>query len=150
MLLDHGSHRALPLPEMSKGRPALGKDEVWRGQSGNSTREGALNSLGGQVPVLPPMHRVTLGKVTLTSRNHRFLPCENQNKATCPLSHCTQTRRQSLPRMPRGWCQNPSLHRALVSSTLLSGFLPLVYEKSMYFHTWPLATWLNSVASNNL
>ena len=136
MLLDHGSHRALPLSGMSKARPAREKDEVWRGQSGRQTREGARNSPGGHVPVLPSMHRVTLGKVSLTSWNHRFLPCENQNKATCPLSHCTQTRRQSPLWMPHGWCQNPSLHKALVSSTLFSSFLPLVYGKAMYFHTY--------------
>ena len=119
MLLDHGSTEPC-LSEISKGRPACRK--VQRGQLGSRTREGALNAPGCQVPVLPPMHRVTLGKVTLTSWSHRFLPCESQNRATYPWSHCTQTSKETVATMDATWMMSKHL------TTQSPGLLNFVFQ----------------------
>lgn len=97
----------------------------WCLQRQEESSGGRSTDLGGQRPALPPLHTLTLGKITFTSLSHRFLLCRKQNKGSvlpqwaghvwtcfialdsCKLGH------SCLHGCHMGWYQTPCITKTL-------------------------------------
>lgn len=142
MLLDHGCHRALPLSGMKQGETS-----TWKGwglkRAIRGGRPGKRHGTPWEArPSSAPTHRLTLGKVSLTSWNHRFLPVKIKIK---PPVLCHTAHRQGDSH--RHGChmddvKAPHYTEPWFPSTLFSSFCHWSMEKVCIFShihdLWPL------------